>query len=131
MNGNLFEIASKEKYRYPFKGSITTEALWDLTLDELEVVYKNLCYSEQKKDASEDSLPSLEKTEDGTLTRKIAILRHIFSVKKRQTERDEMISRAAARRVEMEAQIEAKKAAYLAANNIKTVQNDVKLEKNG
>ena len=31
MEGNIFEIAAKEKYRYPYRGQITTEDLWDLT----------------------------------------------------------------------------------------------------
>lgn len=32
---NLFEIASREKYRFPYKGLISVEDLWDLTLPGL------------------------------------------------------------------------------------------------
>ena len=39
---NLFEIAAREKYRYPFKGSISTEDLWDLNQAQLDTVFKAL-----------------------------------------------------------------------------------------
>ena len=29
---NVFEIATRKKYRFPFKGMITVEDLWDLSL---------------------------------------------------------------------------------------------------
>lgn len=41
-NTNIFEAASKNKYRYPYKGMITTEDLCYLNLGQLDAVYKAL-----------------------------------------------------------------------------------------
>ena len=39
---NMFEFATKMKFRYPFKGVINTEDLTDLSLNDLNVVYQTL-----------------------------------------------------------------------------------------
>ena len=41
--GTMFEMASQFKFRYPYKAElITTEDLWDLSLTQLDTVYKAL-----------------------------------------------------------------------------------------
>ena len=42
MNTNIFELATREKYRFPYKGMISVEELWDLDIPELDRVYKSL-----------------------------------------------------------------------------------------
>ena len=37
-----FELATKEKYRFPFKGMIGVEDLWDLDVNQLDSVFKAL-----------------------------------------------------------------------------------------
>lgn len=76
---NLFEIASRAKYRYVFKGVITTEDLWDLSVQQLNEIFKSL-RAEQRK-AVEDSLLADPTPEDDILENKIAIIRYIVSVK--------------------------------------------------
>lgn len=120
MNENIFEIASKEKYRYPFKGLVTTEDLWDLRVEDLDAIYKNL--NAQKKRADEDSLLSAETTEDQTLTRKIAIVKYVFAAKKKQAE-DALNARAAAlQRKKLDDLIASKKDANLAAMSIEDLE---------
>lgn len=51
---NIFEAATKEKYRFPFKGMISVEDLWDLKLQDLDSVFKAL--NKQKKQNDEESL---------------------------------------------------------------------------
>lgn len=120
MNENIFEIASKEKYRYPFKGLVTTEDLWDLRVEDLDAIYKNL--NAQKKRADEDSLLSAETTEDQTLTRKIAIVKYVFAAKKKQAE-DALNARAAAlQRKKLDDLITSKKDANLAAMSIEDLE---------
>lgn len=80
---NLFEIASREKYRFPYKGLISVEDLWDLTMPQLDGVYKAL--SKEVKTQGEDSLMA-EATTDKKLTNMIEIVKHIFSVKQEEAD---------------------------------------------
>lgn len=76
---NVFEIATRKKYRFPFKGMITVEDLWDLSLQNLDSVYKSL--NKLKKDSDEDSLLSVESIENKELEDKINIIKYIVKVK--------------------------------------------------
>lgn len=80
---NIFEIASRKKYRFPFKGSISTEDLWDLSEVQLDSVYKALSREAQK--AGEDSLLS-DRELDPDLMNRIEIVKHIFAAKKAEAE---------------------------------------------
>lgn len=75
---NLFETATREKYRFPYKGMISVEDLWDLNVTQLDGVYKVL--SKEVKTQGEDSLMA-ETTIDKSLANKIEIVKHIFAVK--------------------------------------------------
>ena len=35
MNTNMFEVATRNKFRFPFKGLISVEDLWELSVDNL------------------------------------------------------------------------------------------------
>ncbi len=75
-----FEIATKNKYRFPFKGAITVEDLWDLSCDQLNTVFKAL--NKERKTVNEESLLDMHQTEeDVTLTNKIDIVKYIFNAK--------------------------------------------------
>lgn len=76
----MFEIATKKKFRFPFRGIISTEDLWDCTLTDLDAIYKTL-NAQKKAKADEDSLLSTKTNEDIELTLKIDIVKHIVSVK--------------------------------------------------
>lgn len=79
MEKNLFELATRCKYRFPYRGQITIEDLWDLHLADLDSVFKAL--NAEVKKASEESLLKLKTKEDEELSDKIAIVRYIVSVK--------------------------------------------------
>lgn len=79
MEKNLFELATRCKYRFPYRGQITIEDLWDLRLADLDSVFKTL--NAEAKRASEESLLKLKAKEDEELSDKIAIVRYIVSVK--------------------------------------------------
>ena len=49
----MFEIATRQKFRFPYHGSISVEDLWDLTPANLDTVYKAL--NSQKKQTEEES----------------------------------------------------------------------------
>lgn len=85
---NLFEIAAREKYRFPYKGQITVEDLWDLHPTALDSIYKALNRTIKAQD--EDSLMA-EREADPTTANMVEIVKHIFTVK-----RDEQRARKAA-----------------------------------
>ena len=98
MEQNIFELAARNKFRYHFKGEITTEDLFDLSETDLDTIYKSL-KSEQKK-AEEDSLMITRKKEDAILAAKIEIVKTIFEQKQNEK---------AARKAKADQQIQRKK----------------------
>lgn len=79
MEKNLFEIATRNRYRFNYKGVMTVEDLWSLRVEDLDAIFKML--NRQKKAADEDSLLATKSAEDQDLANKIDIVRYIVSVK--------------------------------------------------
>ena len=79
MEKNLFEIATRNRYRFNYKGVMTVEDLWSLRVEDLYAIFKML--NRQKKTADEDSLLATKSAEDQDLANKIDIVRYIVSVK--------------------------------------------------
>lgn len=93
---NIFETASRKKFRYPYKGMITTEDLWDLNLEQLDIVFKAL-----NKEAEGKKLPSLMANMDvldAELFTKIEIVKFIFKVKEQEIENRKQAAANAAKR---------------------------------
>ena len=80
----LFENATRGKYRFSFKGSITVEDLWDLSPQNLDTIYKALI--KELKQEQEESLLSEKTKADTVLDEKISIIRYIVSVKLKEAE---------------------------------------------
>lgn len=78
-NVNLFEVATKNKMRFPYRGSISVEDLWDLSLAALDSVFKTL--NTQIKQSKEESLLSTKTKEDEILETQIEIVKYVVSVK--------------------------------------------------
>lgn len=72
---DLFKIATKKKYRFNFKGVIGVEDLWDLSLEDLDKIYRSLKADERKH--SEESLLKTASKEDTVLADKIEIVKLI------------------------------------------------------
>lgn len=87
---NIFEYASRNKVRFPFKGMISVEDLWDLSLTNLDSIYKTL--NKQVKQSEEESLLSTKAIVDTELEVQIAIVKHIVSVKLSEKEAAEKAS---------------------------------------
>lgn len=73
MEKNLFEIATRNRYRFNYKGVMTVEDLWSLRVEDLDAIFKML--NRQKKTADEDSLLATKSAEDQDLANKIDIVR--------------------------------------------------------
>jgi hypothetical protein len=78
-NGNMFEIATRTKMRFPFRGLISVEDLWDLPVENLDSVFKTL--NSQLKQTKEDSLLNARTKQDEELDTKIEIIKYIVKVK--------------------------------------------------
>ena len=68
----LFESATRNKIRFDYRGSISVEDLWDLSVEELDIIYKNLM---TKKKASETESLLTEKKTSRALETKIEIVK--------------------------------------------------------
>ena len=94
----MFEIATKSKFRYPYKGMITTEDLWDLKTTELDVVYRNL--NKELNALDGDSLIATKSADEGVkaneLRNKIEIVKYIFNSKQQEAELHRMAAANAA-----------------------------------
>lgn len=98
---NMFEMASQFKFRYPWKGVITTEDLWDLNQGQLDTVYQAL--SKELKACQEgDSLLSAKPTnlfnKEKDLTYKIEIVKYIFECKQQAAELHRMEAERSAKK---------------------------------
>ena len=76
---DMFEIATRRKYRFQFNGSLTVEDLWDLFPESLDKIFKNL--NAQRKQTQEESLLASKTKEDEDLMLKIEIVKYIVEVK--------------------------------------------------
>lgn len=87
--GMIYEAAIRNKYRFPYKGMITIEDLWDLNFTALDNIYKSL--NAEKKQDSEDSLitPAVANTE---IENKIAIVKYVYEVKKAEADARKLAS---------------------------------------
>lgn len=81
----IFEYAAKHKLRFPYRGSITTEDLYDLSPADLDRIYKTLAREAKKNE--EESLLADKKDEDVDLNVKIGIIKHIVTEKLAAIER--------------------------------------------
>ena len=75
----LFVIATKEKYQFPYKGMINVIDLWDLSVQELDKVFKSL--NAEVKKSEEESLLTTKSKEAEVLANKIEIVKYIVGIK--------------------------------------------------
>lgn len=85
MENNIFENATRKKYRFEYKGLITVEDLWDLSLTELDKIYKSLKIK-VKAAKEEESLLVSESKEDIEINEQIEIIRYIVNIKRSENE---------------------------------------------
>ena len=84
---NLFEVATRNNYQFPFKGLINVIDLWDLSLTILDSVFKVL--NAEVKKSEEESLLNTKSKEDEELSNKIEIVKYIVGVKLAEKEAKE------------------------------------------
>ena len=80
----MFEIATRTKMRFPFRGMVSVEDLWDLSVKDLDGIFKTL--NAQVKKSQEESLLATKTKEDETLAIQIEIVKHIVKTKLAEAE---------------------------------------------
>lgn len=108
----IFTNASRKKYRFNYKGVITTEDLWDLSLKDLDSIYKSL-RKQEKVENEEESLLTTKTAADTELSEKIAIVKFIVQTKQEEAAAAMNAKVKADRRQEILAVIDKKKKAAL------------------
>jgi len=76
---NKFELAIRGKFRFPFRGMVSVEDLYDLSVENLDLIFKTL--NSQLKKVKEESLLTTKSKEDKELDTQIEIVKYIFGVK--------------------------------------------------
>lgn len=80
----LFIKATRQKFRFNFKGVATVEDLWDMNVRDLDTIFKGL--NAQAKQAAEESLLAVKSNEDAVLEAKIEIVKYIVATKLAEAE---------------------------------------------
>ena len=81
---NIFEYAVENKLRFPYKGLISVEDLYALSVSDLDTIYKTL--KREAKRNGEESLLATKSNDDVALDTKIEIVKHIVEKKLAQVE---------------------------------------------
>ena len=80
----MFEIATRTKMRFPYKGQISVEDLWDLSVKDLDNIFKTL--NAYAKKSQEESLLATKTKEDEVVSVQIEIVKHIVNTKLAEAE---------------------------------------------
>lgn len=75
----LFIDATKKNYQFPFRGMINIIDLWELSVQNLDLVFKSL--NADYKKSEEESLLSAQTKESEELSEKIEIVKYIVNEK--------------------------------------------------
>jgi N-acetylmuramic acid 6-phosphate (MurNAc-6-P) etherase len=78
----LFEVATRSKMRFPYKGLVSVEDLWDLKVEQLDSIFKTL--NGELKQVTEESLLQVKTPADKELETKIEIIKYIVEVKQEE-----------------------------------------------
>lgn len=117
---NIFEYATRNKVRFSFRGMISVEDLWDLSLINLDSIYKEL--NKQLKQSEEESLLNIKIQKDELLNVQIEIVKHIVSVKLEEKEAREKASAKKAQRQKIMSIMTAKQDEALENSSIDDLQ---------
>ena len=121
---NIFEVAVKKKLRFPYKGSITVEDLYDLSVQELDKIFKAL--RQKQKASEEESLLTTKSDEDSLLDVQIGLVKHIVEEKQQAAEAAKKAAETRAQNQRIKEIIASKKDAALQNMSIEELEKLIK-----
>jgi hypothetical protein len=96
----MFEKASILKLRYKVKnGNVSTEDLWDLSLEDLNTLAKSL--NKQIKDAGEENFIEVKSKANTALDLAFEITKHVISVKLAEQEKKKISAEKRQKRAQL------------------------------
>jgi len=87
MSENIFEKASRKKYRFNYKGQCTLEDLWDIKLEALDGMY--IALTKELNEKKGVGLLETKNKKEEILEDKIKIIRHIVETKLQEQKNQE------------------------------------------
>lgn len=103
----IFRDATRLKLRFPYKGLISTEDLWDLDENQLDSIYREL--SANQRELVGDGLINSTSTESDTLALQMKVIEEVFGYKRMVAEDARNASAKKAKRQKVLAALAAKK----------------------
>jgi len=79
----MFEVAVRTKMRFPYKGLISVEDMWELSVRQLDSVFKTL--NAELKQVKEESLLTTRTEKDEVFSMQIGIIKYIVEIKQEET----------------------------------------------
>lgn len=118
---NIFERASRSKLRFPTsKGQVSTEDLWDFSLDRLDTLAKAV--NKELKSSCEQSFISEKSEADSELELSLEIVKHVIAAKIAAREAAKNRAVNAAQREQINSIIAAKKSSELASKSLEELE---------
>lgn len=111
MTENIFEQATRNKLRFMYRGQISVEDLWDLRVQDLDNIFKEL--NARLKTDKEESLLAEKSLDTAELELKVALIRRIVSVKLAEAAERELAAEKARKRARILEILERKQSADL------------------
>ena len=97
---NLFQEASRKKYRFGgTKGTVNTEDLWELKLEDLNTIAKDL--NRQIKAGDEENFISKRSTANTELSNKFELVKEVIAIRLEELEKKALAKERAAKRQQL------------------------------
>jgi len=125
MNNNLFQVATRKRYRFEtHRGLLSVEDLWLLSLEDLDNVAKNV--NAKLKEASTESFITRRSTGNQELENKLEIVKAIIETKLDEQQAAKIRSEKAAKIAQLKTIAGQKATEALGARSLEDIQKMIK-----
>ena len=118
---NIWIESLKNKYRFEFKGLINIEDLFDLKLEDLDTIYRNLKKQEQELEG-DSLLETKDNPAKAEIETKILVVKEIFNMKQAEIEANKRTLANKAQKAKILAIIENKQDQELSEKSIEELK---------